>query len=63
MSNEKYSSLLKASKDKNLVEKTHQFRVLEDDEAKNYCILKCIDPEKKSKAFIALLPRCLITNN
>ena len=63
LGNEKYASLLKASKDKALVEKTHQFRILEDDEAKSYCILKCIDPEKKSKTFIGILPRCLMTNN
>ena len=37
--------------------------MLEDDESKNYCIMKCVDPEKKSKAFIAILPRCLMSNN
>lgn len=63
LNNEKFSSLLKTSRDKDLVTKTHQFRVLEDDESKNYCIVKCVDPEKKSKAFIAILPRCLMSNN
>jgi len=39
-----------------------KFRVLEDDESKPYIIVKSTDAEKKSKNFIGILPRCLVTN-
>ena len=41
----------------------HKFRVLENDESKPCIIVKSIDAEKKSKNFIGILPRCLVTNH
>jgi len=54
--------MAKASRDKNLVGKVHKFRVLEDVESKKYMVVKSTDAEKKSKNFVAILPRCLVTN-
>lgn len=54
--------MIKASKDKSLVGKVHKFRVVDIQEDKKYVVVKSTDAEKKSKNFIAILPRCLITN-
>ena len=62
LENPKYSTMIKASKDKNLVGRVHKFRVLESQDNSNYMVVKSTDAEKKSKNFIAILPRCLVTN-
>ena len=55
--------MIKASKDKNLVGRVHKFRVLESQDNSNYMVVKSTDAEKKSKNFLAILPRCLVTNS
>ena len=59
----RYETMVKATKDKSLVGKVNQFRVLESDENLPYHIVKSVDAAKKSKNFLAILPKCLITNH
>lgn len=59
----KYSLMAKASRDSGLVGNVNQFRILEQDENKSYVIVKSVDAVKKSKNFVAILPRCLIKNH
>lgn len=55
--------MVKSSKDAGLVGKVNQFRILESDENEPYHIVKSVDAVKKSKNFVAILPKCLITNH
>ena len=57
LANDKYSTMLKASKDSALVGQVFQFRIL--DEQDKFCIVKSLNASKKSKNFIGLLPKCL----
>jgi len=41
----------------------YRFRVLDDDENKPFILVKSLDAAKKSKNFIGILPRCLVTNH
>ena len=63
LENERYSAMAKATKDVGLVGKVNQFRILDTDESKPYHIVKSVDAAKKSKNFLAILPKCLITNH
>jgi len=62
MADSRFSTMMKASKDAGLVGQVHSFRVIECDEAKPYYIVKSTDAEKKSKNFVALLPKCMVSN-
>jgi len=55
--------MVKSSKNAELIGKVNQFRVLETDENLPYHIVKSTDADKKSKNFLAILPKCLITNH
>lgn len=56
MSNEKYSTMLKSTKDPALVGQLNHFRILEEQD--KFYVLKSLDASKKSKNFIGLLPKC-----
>ena len=43
--------------------KVNQFRILDTDDNLSYYILKSTDAVKESKNFIAILPKCLLTNH
>jgi len=58
----KLSTLVKASKDTSLVGTVHKFRILENKESDAYYIVKSVSSSKKSKAFAAIVPKCLVTN-
>ena len=60
---EKYAAMVKSSKNAELLGNVNQFRILETDENLPYHIVKSTDASKKSKNFIAILPKCLITNH
>jgi thiol-disulfide isomerase/thioredoxin len=64
LSNTKYSTMLKQSRDSELVGQVLTFRLLEspEDEERGFYIVKSLDAEKKSKNFIGLLPKCLVSN-
>jgi hypothetical protein len=55
--------MIKSSQDAGLVGQVNEFRILEADESLPYHIVKSTDASKKSKNFIAILPKCLITNH
>jgi len=55
--------MVKSSKNAELIGKVNQFRILETDENLPYHIVKSTDADKKSKNFLAILPKCLITNH
>jgi hypothetical protein len=55
--------MVKASKNAELLGNVNQFRILETDEDLPYHIVKSVDAVKKSKNFLAILPKCLITNH
>ena len=57
LSNDKYSTMMKATKDPALLTQVNQFRVVEEDS--KYYVVKSLDAVKKSKNFIAILPKCL----
>jgi hypothetical protein len=57
VSNEKYSTMMKATKDASLVGSVSQFRILEENA--KYCVVKSLDAVKKSKNFIGVVPKCL----
>jgi ribosomal protein S1 len=56
----KYATALKASRDEGLVGKVNRFRIIESFET--YHVVRSTDAEKKSKNFIGLLPKCLVSN-
>ena len=55
--------MVKSSKNAELIGKVNQFRILETYENLPYHIVKSTDADKKSKNFLAILPKCLITNH
>lgn len=59
---DKYPTTLKATQDSSLVGQVRHFRLLEGEESSPYLLLKCMDAEKKSKNFLAVAPKCLLTN-
>jgi len=55
--------MVKASKDASLVGNVNRFRILESDENQPFYLVKSVDAVKKSKNFLAILPKCLVTNH
>jgi len=62
MADAKYGTLLKASREPALVGEVFTFRLLETDPEASFFMVKSLDASKKSKNFIALLPKCLLTS-
>jgi hypothetical protein len=55
---EKYKSLIKISQDRANIGKVFQFRVVET--ASGYFLCKSLNADKKSKNFVAVLPKALV---
>jgi len=62
MAESRFSTMIKSSKDSSLVGKVHKFRVIDCSEELNFYIAKSTDAEKKSKNFLALVPKCLVSS-
>jgi hypothetical protein len=60
VSNEKYSTMIKSTRDPALVGQVNLFRILHEHD--NFFVLKSLDASKKSKNFIGLLPKCFISS-
>jgi predicted RNA-binding protein with RPS1 domain len=60
VSNEKYSTMIKSTRDPTLVGQVNLFRILNEHD--NFYVLKSLDASKKSKNFIGLLPKCFISS-
>jgi hypothetical protein len=58
LKNDKFSTMIKSTKDPFLIGSVNQFRVVEEND--RYCIVKSLDAVKKSKNYIAILPKCFI---
>jgi len=58
----KYTTFAKQSKDLSLIGKVNKFKVISSDENKQYYMVKSVDMDKKSKNFVAILPKCMVTN-
>jgi hypothetical protein len=56
--------MIKPSKDSSLVGQVFNFRLLEspEDETRGFYLVKSLDASKKSKNFIGLLPKCLVSS-
>lgn len=65
VTNSKFGTMIKPSKEQSLVGQVFVFRRIEqaEDETRGFFIVKSMDAAKKSKNFIALLPKCLVANN
>ena len=60
-SEDRFTTMAKASRSQDLVGQVHKFRlVASGNEDKKYFLLKSTDAVKKSKNFVAVLPRCLV---
>lgn len=54
--------MINNGKDKSLVGQVFQFRLLDSEEDQKYYVMKSLNASKKSKNFVALLPKCLVSN-
>ena len=58
----RFSTMIKSSKEQALVGKVFHFRIIDCSDERSFYIAKSTDAEKKSKNFLALVPKCLVSS-